>query len=238
MPEPEPIRIAGAEFDLDAAAATALLAVTEPLARGRAQGRTGKLGRRGALTRQRLLTSARTLFEQHGYGAVSVLQISEHAGLSQGTFYQYFTDRAHIMSTLVLGYVAALVSNAALAWSVDDGRAGIAALLDFYVRDYLGNAAFAGAWEEVCQIDPAFADARRRLTHFLERGVEQQLRRGIEHGVLDPPGDAAATARALTAMADRFCFLTYSFDQRGAAMDWRESARLLTDLWWQVLRSE
>lgn len=235
MRDPDPIRVVGEEYELGPEAATALLAVAEPIARERQQ--PGKVGRRGALTRRRLLESARTLFETHGYGQVSVLQISEHAGMSQGTFYQYFNDRAHIMSTLVVAYVAELVSNAALAWSVDDGRAGIAELLDFYVRDYARNAAFAGVWEEVCQIDPAFADARRRLTHFIEHGVEKQLRRGIAHGLLDPPGEVAATARALTAMADRFCFLTYSFDRAPTEMDWREGARLLTEMWWRMLRS-
>ncbi|MFB7720034.1 TetR/AcrR family transcriptional regulator [Nocardia sp. NPDC056100] len=222
-------------FALDAAAMNVLLSVSEPIARGRQQ--PGKLGPRGALTRQRLLSSARTLFEVHGYGRVSVLQISEHAGMSQGTFYQYFNDRAHIMSTLVVGYVAALVSNAALAWSVDDGREGVAQLLRFYVRDYVDNAAFASVWEEVCQIDPAFADSRRRLTRFIEHGVEQQIRRGIAHGLLDPPGDIGAIARALTAMADRFCFLTYSFDRGRVETDWRDGAELLTEMWWRMLRS-
>lgn len=231
--EADLLTVLGERYALDETAARTLLSVAEPLLR--ADTRETKLGRRGTATRLKLMESARQLFETHGYSQVSVLQISENAGVSQGAYYQYFRDRSDVMAALVVRYVAELVSNAALTWRVEDGRSGIAQLLDFYVRDYAENAAFAGVWEEISQLEPALADARRRLTNVIERSVEAQLRHGIELGLLSPPGAPATTARALTAMADRFCFLAYTFDPGEQPITWEEGARALTEMWWRVI---
>ncbi len=43
--------------------------------------------------RQRLLTSMAALASRHGYPAISIAEISGHAGVSTGTFYEQFADK-------------------------------------------------------------------------------------------------------------------------------------------------
>ncbi len=202
----------------------------------REDGKEVRLGPRGAATRAKLMVAAREVFEERGYGQVSVAQISERASVSQGTYYQYFRDRSHVMSALVDEYVGALLETADGVWHLEDGRTGLELLLRFYVGHYAENAAFAGVWEEVTQLEPALADARRRLTNVIETTVEQQLRRGLESGALEPLDDIAGTARMLTAMADRYCYLTYVFDRRAKPPSADATARLLLEAWARLLK--
>src|SRR5215831_13698635 len=53
-------------------------------------------GRR-AQTRQALMDAAETLFAERGYHETSVSDIVRAAGVSQGTFYQYFGHRRDVL---------------------------------------------------------------------------------------------------------------------------------------------
>jgi len=72
---------------------------------------------------------------------------------------------------------------------------------------------------------------RRDLSRMLEEIVAVELRRGRDRGLLTTPDDIEATARALTAMVDRFCYMTYIFDPAEPPMPAGDAAELLTELW-------
>lgn len=207
-----------------------LLAGSGPALR-REDGREVPLGPRGAATRNGLMLAARAVFEEQGYGQSSVAQISERAGVSQGTFYQYFRDRAHVMTALVDDFVVALLTDERLAWHLDDGRVGLRRPIIAFVSHYAESAEFSRVWEEVSQIDPGLADVRRRLTRVIEQGLAGELGRGVEAGVIPALGDPVLVARALTAMTDRFCFLTYAFDPIGEPPSADSAADMLTEMW-------
>ena len=67
-----------------------------------------RLSTRGLRTRTALLASARELFSARGYQSTTVALIAQHAGVSLGTYYQYFADRSDILSELVADAVADL----------------------------------------------------------------------------------------------------------------------------------
>jgi len=190
-----------------------------------------RLGTRGAATRARLMQAAREMFEENGYGQSSVAQISERAGVSQGAFYQYFRDRAHVMSALVDASVADSLRNGTLVWHIEEGREGLHRLLEVWVTGYVENAGFQRVWEEVSQIDPALADIRRRLTRIIEHGVEAQIAKGVKAKLIPKLTDVAGVARALTSMADRYCYLTYAYDPQANPPSAEATAELLTDMW-------
>lgn len=206
------------------------LGVSEPALR-RQDGREVPMGSRGAATRLRLMEAARAVFEEQGYGQSSVAQISDRAGVSQGTYYQYFRDRAHVMASLVDDYVAGLLGNTEMVWRVGDGRVGLARLMLAYVGNYARNAKFARVWEEVSHVDDGLGAVRRRLTAAVEQSVEAQLRKASSGHLVPVIADPAGTARALTAMADRFCYLSYAFDPAAEPLDVQAGADLLTGLW-------
>lgn len=64
-----------------------------------------KVGRpltpRGEKTRQLLLESAEGVFGEKGYDRASIAEITQRAGVAQGTFYVYFSDKKIIFTELV-----------------------------------------------------------------------------------------------------------------------------------------
>jgi len=59
------------------------------------------LGEKGARTRRRLLEAAERVFADLGYHDASIVKITEAAGVSQGTFYLYFSGKQEIFDVLV-----------------------------------------------------------------------------------------------------------------------------------------
>jgi hypothetical protein len=109
-------------------------------------------------------------------------------------------------------------------------------MLAAFVSSYAETAALAAVWEEVSFVDPQLAALRRSLTRVFEGTVVTELRRAARDGLVDPALANVATARALTAMVDRWCYLTYVFDPpAGAPADPDESAAALARLWWGAL---
>lgn len=205
--------------------------------RRREDGKDVPIGARGARTRQRLLDAAGEVFAEHGYQASTIAMISDRAQVSLGTFYQYFRDRSDVINALVTTYAGRLLDDeAGLAWDVRDGRPGLRRLLRGYVRAYAGTAGFSKVWEEVTQTDPEFAELRRTLTRMIEEQLAGQLLAGSQAGLLRAPADPGLVARALAAMTDRFCYLTYVVDPADPPLSPDAAADALTELWVATLQ--
>lgn len=52
-------------------------------------------------TYEALMTSAAEVVGERGYAATSIAKVTENAGVSQGTFYNYFEDRQTLFDTLL-----------------------------------------------------------------------------------------------------------------------------------------
>ncbi|MCW2665450.1 MAG: TetR/AcrR family transcriptional regulator [Frankiales bacterium] len=222
-----------------AAAASVLEALRESGLgpRRREDGKDVPIGARGARTRQRLLDAAGEVFAEHGYQASTIAMISDRAQVSLGTFYQYFRDRSDVINALVTSYAGRLLDDeAGLAWDVHDGRPGLRRLLRGYARAYAGTAGFSKVWEEVTQTDPEFAEVRRTLTRLIEGQLAGQIAAGDAAGLLRAPADPGLVARALAAMTDRFCYLTYVVDPSDPPLAPEQAADVLTALWVSTLQ--
>jgi AcrR family transcriptional regulator len=70
-----------------------------------AEGNLGRdrrpLGARGEATRRRLMDAAEEVFGTRGYHAASVTDITQKAGVAQGTFYLYFDSKLELFQALV-----------------------------------------------------------------------------------------------------------------------------------------
>jgi AcrR family transcriptional regulator len=66
-------------------------------------GGKGATGRRRApeLTRVRIIDAAEALFSEQGYAATSIKQICRSAGVSIGSFYHHFEDKAAVTTALL-----------------------------------------------------------------------------------------------------------------------------------------
>jgi AcrR family transcriptional regulator len=193
------------------------------------------LGRKAARTRTNLLLAAYAVFAERGYQGSTVAAITERAGVGAGTFYQYFRDRSDVLAALVAEAVRDALDDVR-AWDATEGRDGLRAVVAGFVERYAITAPFQAVWEEITHVEPALAELRQALTELYVGLFETELRRAAALGLVRAELDAAGSARALTAMVDRYCeqvFVrgagTEAHDARGP--DVARITDLLVDLW-------
>jgi hypothetical protein len=113
-----------------------------------------------------------------------------------------------------------------------EGPAGVERVIGNFVETYATWSSMARVWEEVSHVDEGLADLRRSLGRIFTQSVERELSRMAAAGRLDSSLDPALTARALTGMVDRYCYMTYVFDPPEAGPPPpEESAAVLARLW-------
>ncbi len=189
------------------------------------------LGAKARRTRAALLASAYEKFTAQGYRNTSVQDIHEDAEVSLGTFYQYFREKADIMSTLVAESVIRSSDSVFPSLSLEDGVAGPRRVVEGFVRNYAASADFLRVWEEASQIEPSVSEFRYRVSRILDSGVRHAIVDGQRAGLVDSALDAADAARALAAMVDRYCYITFVVDARRDEQTVEDAIDVLSRLW-------
>lgn len=216
-----------------------LLAVAEETRRGaRREGDILRpLGPKATRTRLAIIEAGVEVFCEQGYQASAVSDVHERAGVSLGTYYQYFRDKADLIATIV---AEAVITSAEQIWrsfDADRGQAGVAEVVDGFVRHYAASAPFQRVWEEVTHLEPTVAGFRARLSQLLETSLGSGIAAGQDAGEIDRSLDPMLAARALAAMVDRTCYLTFVLDGRDATAA-GEVTETLTQLWTNALGLE
>jgi AcrR family transcriptional regulator len=194
------------------------------------------LGAKATRTRLDLLAHAYELFVAKGYLATSVQDIHEATGVSLGTFYQYFRDKADVMMTLVGEAVIGASDGMFRPLDLTVGRSGVHRVIDGFVRAYAATADFQAVWEEVTHVDDEVARMRRDVGNVIEASVREAIADGQRAGAVDPTLDPASAARALTAMVDRYCYLTFVVEAAPMAEpELAQQIDTLVDLWARTL---
>jgi AcrR family transcriptional regulator len=148
---------------------------------------------RSERSRTQILESALKLFSHRGYGATSVRDIAEDAGVSKGNVYHHFSDKETIFRALLDQYFQAMSSpdfpfNRALATGTfpenleELGRAARATVKDYrkYVAlIYVDVVEFDGT-----HIRKFYSDMSRRFDAFMkEHGMEEELAGRLQDGL-------------------------------------------------------
>lgn len=142
---------------------------------------------RGQATRQRLLDAAEEVFGTKGFERASIVDVTRGAGVAQGTFYVYFTDKRAIFTELVteLGHdlrrhIAQAVAGLQDRMAVE--RAGFRAFFQFI-------GAHRNLYRIVRQAEfvdeELYRDYYRRLAAGYASGLEAAMRAG-QVARLDP----------------------------------------------------
>jgi AcrR family transcriptional regulator len=109
-----------------------------------------------AATRARLLVAGREVFEEFGYAAATVDEITDRIGASRGTFYFYFSGKSEIMAEIATGLVmksgplCVSLDEAVASGSTDELRAWVRNTIEVQTEYRKFNIAY----EEACAIDP------------------------------------------------------------------------------------
>jgi AcrR family transcriptional regulator len=203
-----------------ATAAVIVAPTEEPMTSSETAPRTS----RGARTRARLREAAREVFAERGYATTRVEDVVELAGVSHGTFYTYFENKAAILDALIDATSADLQAVVDEPWDGPDGAATIEAVIDRFVAVFAAHSDVMGVWLEASAHDPHF---RQRLRE-VRRGYVQRVAEVLEP-VLGPTShDPSVAAAALVAMVEGYA----SEGLRGDASARRaEVVRTLSGLW-------
>jgi AcrR family transcriptional regulator len=159
---------------------------------------------RSEKSRQQILDAALKLFSHKGYGATSVRDIAEEAGLSKGNVYHHFPDKETIFRALLDRYFQAMSQpefpfNRALAsGSFPENLENIGHAVREVMRDYREYALLI--YVDVVEFDGShirrfYENMAERFDAFLKAsGMENELRAKLADG-LSPVSAVMLTTR-------------------------------------------
>lgn len=153
--------------------------MTEPLPQ-----LTGVDGRllqaRGRRTRQRLLEAAEEVFAALGYHEASIVKITEAAGVSQGTFYLYFTSKKDVFDELVEDLNHRV--RRAMSEAAAEGATRVEAELNGFRAFFRFTAEHPALYRIIRQAE--FVSPESLELHYdrLSEGYVAALRRAMEDG--------------------------------------------------------
>lgn len=140
---------------------------------------------KGIQSRNRLLRAAEYVFGEKGYHESSIVEITQHANMSLGSFYTYYESKYHIFEALLKDMIEELTrvlreKTANIQDRIEMERAGFKAMLEF-VRDrpnwynLFPQAEFVNK-ELYKEIYTKFADAYiRRIKQSMDSGEIRKL---------------------------------------------------------------
>jgi AcrR family transcriptional regulator len=194
-------------------------------------------GPKAQRTRAQLIEAATEIFAEQGFQNTAVAQIAERAGVSLGTFYQYFRNRDEVLAAMVNHQLDWMRARTGPGWHVGDGIEGLERVLRIYIQAYTRAIDLSRVWESVSQTEPDMIDLRREAGRRITRDFAAELVRAGKAGQMREMSkrEAQLTARALAGMVDRVCFDFFAFDPPSPPVSEDEAASLVARLWASAL---
>jgi AcrR family transcriptional regulator len=161
-------------------------------------------------TRARLLREARRVFEKQGYGASSVADIVNAAGVARGTFYVHFKSKreifiavvARVRDDLLAGQMRPITGDRTVAAAVRNG-------IEQYLKAYKASARMISLIEETAISDRAVRAAWLETRDALLANTVHALERLAERGLADYQGSTRTVALSIGAMVERMGAMRY-----------------------------
>lgn len=160
---------------------------------------------RGAKTAQRLRQAAREAFADLGWQGARVEDIVKRAGVSHGTFYNYYENKAAILGHLVRESQADFVALASAPWDAEDVRGALERVIGGFLDVYQRDAAVMRTWLQAAREERGFSDLyRESRAMFVDRVAEHVAAVSALRGTAGPPSRTVASA--LVAMVEHFAY--------------------------------
>jgi AcrR family transcriptional regulator len=195
---------------------------------------------RGLRTRAALVAAARKVFERLGYLDARLLDITQGAKCSAGTFYTYFSSKEEIFAAVLeVAQEDMLHPGMPHVASDDDPAAVIEASNRAYLKAYKRNSKLMGLLEQVANIDPEFRELRTSRSNAFVRRNARSIANLQAKGQADPDLDPLLASRALSAMISRIAFghFVTREDRDDMPMATEEDlVKIATRLWVNALR--
>ena len=153
--------------------------------------------------RDEILKAAAAMFAERGYGGTTSDDIAEAAGVSVGTFYNYFRNKRQVLVTLVIERIEDIFSNIQLA-KMDFSRGGDRETIRQAITAVLSGTQIAlrRVWMELMSHDPELTPYQQTIRRHTLTKVEENLRQAVARGEAWPNLDVEATALAIFNLLD------------------------------------
>ncbi|CAB4695270.1 unannotated protein [freshwater metagenome] len=184
--------------------------------------------KRRARTRDQLLSAARVVFERDGFHAARLADVATEAGLSTGTFYNYYDSKAELFRDLMSVVIDDLIEHSDNRVEVSDPIRGIEMSNRAYVRGYRRNARLMTLLLQIAEQDNELRERQLAIRQVFENRLSKAIRRWQRDGRVYPDLDPVYTANALAYMVDRFL---YEWTVMDLAYDEDLVVETLTKLW-------
>jgi AcrR family transcriptional regulator len=186
-------------------------------------------------TRQRILDAARAAFAERGYVDTPIDDIITRCGVSRGTFYYYFKNKADIFEQLAWMVNKELVEHSRNQLSGGDAFEKIEAANRGFLESFEKYRDVVRNEWQIATIEPRFA----KLLHDLRMQFISRIQRNLERSVVSGEIrklDARIAAFALGGMLDWFAYNWLSMGMvDGDNFTIEHVARELSDLWYHAL---
>ena len=155
-----------------------------------------------------ILEAAKRAFEQKGYGATTLKDIVEEAGMSRGWIYLYYKSKEEIFEALLhwqdmryKEHIEALIHSSLSIWKI------IQHLYEQQLEDLLRfpNAGLQSAFYEYALIGSRDEARRDLLTKRYDSGIAQfatLIRIGVDRGEFSPDIDAKDISRIVASFQE------------------------------------
>ncbi|MFD4429517.1 TetR/AcrR family transcriptional regulator [Nocardia sp. NPDC058497] len=195
---------------------------------------------RGLRTRSALIDAGRKVFERLGYLDTRLVDITQEANCSSGTFYTYFAGKEEIFAAILEHAQEDMLHPGMQHVAGDDDPASIVEASNrAYFEAYKRNAKLMGLLEQVANIDPEFSKLRQdRADAFIHRNA-RSIANLQERGLADPALDPMLTSRALSGMVSRLAFNYFVIGEGhldGKPRPMEDLVYTVTRLWVNALR--
>lgn len=154
--------------------------------------------------RDALLRSAAEVFTQRGYPATSADLIAETAGVSIGTFYNYFRNKRQILLALVTAQLDDIFGHLRLA-QLDLSRGNASQHIREAVAAALQENERSGlqrVWQELMSSEPELIPYQQTIRDYAHQQLSAQLCLAQQRGNTWEHLDVEVTALAILALVD------------------------------------
>jgi AcrR family transcriptional regulator len=189
----------------------------------------------GIRTRTAIIQAARVILERDGFRDARISDITQEAGVANGSFYTYFASKIEVVNALLPEISEDLLDPT--AGPEIDGTADIAtrirAMIEAYLQSYERNVDLLKVLEEVTLAEETVAEWRLERSREFARRAAVDITNWQARGLVDPDLDPVVTARSLSSMVVRMAYFVYAV---GETIPFEKLASNLTRLWVNALR--
>lgn len=190
------------------------------------------LTKRAATTRAALAVAGRKVFESRGFLAARVADIVEEAGVSQGSFYNYWDSKEDLFLEFFNEVDNDLFEHTFSDDGTGDYEQAIRTGLTSFITKYRENAALLVVIEQVATFHPEIRERRLETRRRSVERLSSQIRSYQRRGLADPSLDPACVAKALLSMVGHF---TYMWHGLGEHEDFNRAIDTLCQVWLHTL---